>query len=110
MLDFTNVVEHHTGFGEYMIVVFLEVGKAYDCAGADIALSSLRAMSIRDRPVRLLSMYPQSRPIRVKLSSTVSSSRLLHAGWPQRRVLRTLVFNGSMPSGAARILCGHLCQ
>lgn len=108
IIDFKSAVEHHRAIGEYTLAVFLDVKKAYDRIGADIAVASLRSMGIRGRLLWFLGGYLQGGSIRVKLGSTVSSSRLLHVGLPKGSVLSPLLFNMVMARVAPCILSDHL--
>lgn len=91
-----------------MLAAFPDVEYAYDRVGTNIAIVSLRAMDIRGLLMRLLGMCLEGRSIRVKIGSTLSSSRLLPIGLPQRSAFSPLLFNVVMARVATCILRDHL--
>lgn len=86
--------EIHDGIesGEFVISVFIDVSKAFDCISHDILLDKLARLGIRGPMKELLSSFLFGRQQRIHSGDTMSKVTPLTHGTPQGSKLSSLLF------------------
>ena len=90
--DFINFINTKLDDREYVLVVYIDLKKAFDVVDHELLLNKLNLMGIRGVAHTLIQTYLQNRNNFVYLRQTKSQIITNHAGVPQGSVLGPLLF------------------
>ena len=79
--------------GKFCVALFIDISKAFDSVWHNGLLEKVKSSEVRGNLGMFIYNFLQTRSIRVKISSTTSSSFPLHAGVPQGSVVSPTLFN-----------------
>lgn len=88
-----STIEYNKAVSHYALATFVDAEKAYTRLCPDIAVAAFRAMGLRGRIMRFLTVYLRERSIAVELGASVSSDRAPSIALSQGSVLRSTHFN-----------------
>ena len=78
--------------GKDVIVIFLDLSKAFDTVNHEILLTKLKYYNFHSHFIKLISNYLSNRKIKVKVNDQLSESQSIDVGVPQGSVLGPLLF------------------
>jgi uncharacterized protein YifN (PemK superfamily) len=77
----------------YLVAIFLDVEKAFDCVSHSELLDELTNINFVDNTVRWFKSYLSNSVVSTRVDSETSTSSLMNMGWPQGTVLSPDLFN-----------------
>lgn len=91
--DLVSDIEFHRSHDRHILIVFLDIDKAFDSVCVAILRERLAILGLRGRITQFLENYLSNRSFTVKLGNTFISPQALPQGLPQGCVLSPLLFN-----------------
>ena len=88
----TDFIKFQMDKGHYVVMVLLDLQKAFDTVEHNILLMKLEAIGLKQDVVRWFSSYLTDRQQHVDVSGTLSSSSEIKCGIPQGSILEPLLF------------------
>jgi len=93
IFKFTNEASMALDKNEYLIVLFVDLRKAFDLVNHDVLLYKLRMLGIKGITYELLKSYLEDRKFSVKYNNIVSLMRRIRTGVPQGAKVSPTLFN-----------------
>ena len=87
LIDCSNEWYIHMDCGQYNLVVFLDIKKAFDTVNHDILLKKLEMYGLGDSALALLRNYLTDRTQKCKLQGMLSEQRTITCGSPKEAFL-----------------------
>ena len=92
LIDCSNEWYVNMDRGQYNLVVFLDIKKAFDTVNHDILLKKLEMYGLGDSALALLRNYLTDRTQKCQLQGMLSEQRTITCGIPQGSILGSLLF------------------
>jgi len=88
-----DAIQKSLGNKHNVLSVFIDLEKAYDVVNKDVLLSKLLRYGISGHMFRFIHSFLSNRTFRVRLGSTLSSTKRVENGTPQGSVLSPILFS-----------------